>query len=299
MRHSNLEIDLLRAFVAVAETSSFTSAAQIVGRSQSAISQKIGRLEELVETRLFDRTTRSLSLTRSGEHLFAAARKMIAFNDVVMKQIQEPMTVLKLRLGISEDFIPGQLPALLARFNRLYPMVDLDLMTGLSCDILAAYDAGRLDTVIAKKSASTQRGRVIWRDQLVWLAGVNYEVNLKQPINLVMLRPPCTYRELMISTLDSVHHEWAASCTTSSLMGVQAAVAGELGISILGMSFVKNDMRVLDMPDDWPRLPSTEVVIIGEKPQYADLVQALVTFLTENRSSNIKPFPPHRSHAHG
>jgi len=298
MRCSDLEIDLLRAFVAVAETGSFTSAAQIVGRSQSAVSQKINRLEELVETRVFDRNSRSLRLTQSGEALFAAARKMIEFNDSVMKQIRSPMEGLKLRLGISEDFIPGQLPALLARFNRLYPMVDLDLMTGLSCDILAAYDAGRLDTVIAKKSGAAPRGRVIWRDQLVWLADSTYEVDLTRPINLVMLRPPCTYRELMISTLDSVRREWVASCTTSSLMGVQAAVAGGLGVSVLGKSFVKSDMRVLDMPGDWPALPSTEVVIIGEKPEFADLVQALVAFLTENRPTNVTQFPGARVHAH-
>jgi DNA-binding transcriptional LysR family regulator len=297
MRYSDLEIDLLRAFVAVAETGSFTSAAQIVGRSQSAVSQKINRLEELVETRVFDRTSRSLSLTRSGEALFAAARKMIEFNDAVMKQIRTPMGVLKLRLGISEDFIPGQLPALLARFNRLYPMVDLDLMTGLSCDILAAYDAGRLDTVIAKKNGAVPRGRVIWRDQLVWLAGSNYEVDPARPINLVMLRPPCTYRELMISTLESVRRDWVAACTASSLMGIQAAVGGGLGVSILGKSFVKNDMRILDMPEDWPALPSTEVVIIGEKPEFADLVQALVMFLTESRSANVTQFPAIRAHA--
>ncbi len=297
MRYSDLEIDLLRAFVAVAETGSFTSAAQIVGRSQSAVSQKINRLEELVETRVFDRTSRSLSLTQSGEALFAAARKMIEFNDAVMKQIRAPMGVLKLRLGISEDFIPGQLPALLARFNRLYPMVDLDLMTGLSCDILAAYDAGRLDTVIAKKNSAVPRGRVIWRDQLVWLAGSGYEVDLARPINLVMLRPPCTYRELMISTLESVRRDWATACTASSLMGVQAAVAGGLGVSILGRSFVKNDMRILEMPEDWPALPSTEVVIIGEKPELSDLVQALVTFLTEHRSTNVMQFPAIRAHA--
>ena len=81
-------------------------------------------------------------------------------------------------------------------------------------------------------------------------------------------------------------------------MGVQAAVAGGLGVSILGKSFVKSDMRVLDMPGDWPALPSTEVVIIGEKPEFADLVQALVAFLTENRPTNVTQFPSARAHAH-
>ena len=299
MRYSDLEIDLLRAFVAVAETGSFTGAAQIVGRSQSAVSQKIGRLEDLLEQRVFDRTSRSLNLTRSGEHLFVAARKMIEFNDSVMKQIRQPLALMKLRLGISEDFIPGRLPALLARFNRLYPMIDLDLVTGLSCDLLAAYDAGRLDTVIAKKVGNSQRGRVIWRDQLVWLAGADYKLDFSKPINLVMLRPPCTYRELMVASLDSVRQEWVASCTASSLMGVQAAIAGGLGVSILGRSFVRDDMQVLGTPASWPLLPMTEIAIIGEKPEYADLVQALVSFLTESIQSNVAqlPLPKRRAHS--
>jgi len=285
MRYTDLEIDLLRAFVAVAETGSFTSAAQIVGRSQSAVSQKITRLEEVLEQRVFDRTSRSLKLTSGGEALFVTARKMIEFNDSAMKQIRQPMKAIKLRLGISEDFVPHQLPELLAKFNHLYPLVDLDLTTGLSCNLIDAYDAGELDTIIAKKYGTAERGRVIWRDQLVWAAATNYEPPQDRPMRLVMLKPPCTYRELMIKTLDGVRREWIASCTASSLMGVQAAVAGGLGISILGKSFVRDDMRIIQMPSGWPPLPMIEITVIGEKAEHADLVQALTAFLGESLAS--------------
>ena len=281
MRYTDLEIDLLRAFVAVAETGSFTSAAQIVGRSQSAVSQKITRLEDLLEQRVFDRTSRSLKLTDSGEALFVAARKMIEFNDSVMLQIRQPARAIKLRLGISEDFVPHQLPELLANFNRQYPLVDLDLTTGLSCNLINAYDSGELDTIIAKKYGTAERGRVIWRDQLVWASAANYMPPEGAPMRLVMLKPPCTYRELMIKSLDAVRKDWVASCTASSLMGVQAAVAGGLGISILGKSFVRSDMRILPVPAGWSPLPMIEITVIGEKPEHAELIQALTVFLTE------------------
>ena len=173
-RYPDLEIDLLRAFVAVAETGSFTAAASVVGRSQSAVSQKVLRLEEILDRRVFERTSRSLSLTRDGEHLLAAARRMLEFNDSVMRELREPPAVGTLRLGISEDFVPGQLPTLLARFSRLYPGVHLDLMTGLSCELLAAYDDDRIDAVIAKKDGTAQRGRVIWREPLVLQASADY-----------------------------------------------------------------------------------------------------------------------------
>jgi DNA-binding transcriptional LysR family regulator len=278
----DLEIDLLRSFVAVAETCSFTAAADVVGRSQSAVSQKILRLEEILDRRVFDRTSRSLSLTRDGERLLVSARRMLEFNDAVMRELREPQAAGTLRLGISEDFIPSQLPSLLARFNRAYPEVRIELVTGLSCDLLAAHDEGRIDAVIAKKDGTAQHGRVIWREPLVWMAAADYQLDFSTPARLVMLRPPCTYRELMIASLDDVRREWTAVCTASSLMGVQAAVAAGLGVTVLGRSFVQQDMQILIAPDHWPSLPMTEIIILGEDSEAAELVRPFLKFLTES-----------------
>jgi DNA-binding transcriptional LysR family regulator len=282
MRYPDLEIDLLRAFVAVAETGSFTAAAEVVGRSQSAVSQKVLRLEEILQRRVFDRTSRSLSLTRDGETMLVAARRMLEFNDTVMHGLLQPSATGSLRLGVSEDFVPSQLPKLLARFSRLHPGVHLELMTGLSCDLLAAYDSGRLDAVIAKRDGSAQRGRVIWREPVVWMAAAGYQLVFSKPACLVMLRPPCTYREQMIAALDSVRREWVATCTASSLMGVQAAVAGGLGVTVLGRSFAQDGMQILQAPEHWPALPMTEITVVGEESAEPGLMRPLITFLTEN-----------------
>lgn len=283
MRYPDLELDLLRAFVAVAETGSFTAAAEVVGRSQSAVSQKVLRLEEILQRRVFDRTSRSLNLTRDGERLLVTARQMLEFNDKVMRELREPPAAGTLRLGISEDFIPRQLPKLLARFSRLYPGVHIELMTGLSCNLLAAYDDDLLDAVIAKKDGSAQRGRVIWREPLVWMAAADYEADPARPARLVMLPQPCTYRELMISALDSVRREWEPACTASSLMGIQAAVAGGLGVTVLGRSFVQDGMKILPPSESWPALPMTEITVLGEE-RAAELVVPFITFLTESLS---------------
>jgi DNA-binding transcriptional LysR family regulator len=283
-RFPDLELDLLRAFVAVAETGSFTAAAEVVGRSQSAVSQKVLRLEDILQRRVFERTSRSLSLTPEGEQLLVAARRMLEFNDGVMRQMREPLRSGTLRLGVSEDFIPSELPKLLARFSRLYPAVRIDLMTGLSCELLAAHEGGQLDAVIAKRDGAARRGRVVWREPLVWMAAIDYRVDFSRPAPLVMLRPPCTYREVMIATLGAVRREWVATCTASSLQGVQAAVAGGLGITVLGRSFVREGMQVLQPPAGWPALPMTEITVVGEDGAAADLVRPLVGFLTESLS---------------
>lgn len=248
------------------------------------VSQKVLRLEEILDRRVFDRTSRSLGLTKDGERLLVTARRMLEFNDTVMRELREPQAAGTLRLGVSEDFIPGQLPNLLTRFSRTHPGVHLDLMTGLSCDLLAAYDTGLLDAVVAKKDGTAQRGRVIWREPLVWMASADYQLDFTKPARLVMLRPPCTYRELMIASLDAVRREWTAVCTASSLMGVQAAVAGGLGATVLGRSFMQEGMQVLNAPEHWPSLPMTEIVILGEDSEAARLVEPFVAFLTESLS---------------
>ncbi len=285
MRYPDLEIDLLRAFVAVAESGGFTAAAEVVGRSQSAVSQKIQRLEDLLGRRLFERTSRTLSLTKDGEQFLISARRILELNDTAVRSMIEPTTVGTLRLGVTEDFIPRQLPGLLARFKRLYPGVQLELMTGLSCNLLEAYDGGALDVLLAKKDGRAQRGRVIWREPLVWMAAAGREPDPSGPAQLVLLPPPCTYRGVMIDALDAARRPWSIACTASSVMGVQAAVAGGLGVTVLGRSFIQEGLQILRDPVHWPALPMTEIVLIGEDTAQAELLQPLISLLTDGLAS--------------
>jgi DNA-binding transcriptional LysR family regulator len=287
MQAGDVEIDLLRAFIAVAETGSFTAAAEVISRSQSAVSQKIIRLEEILGMRVFERTSRALTLTPAGERLLVGARKMMVHFEEFVREFREPATVNVLRLGFSENLVPTQLPKLLSRFTKLYPDIQLELTTGLSNDLFAEYEAGHLDVVIAKRKigATAQRGRIIWREPLVWVAAKDYEIEASRPVRLVMMRPPCGYRAIMIEAMASVRREWTAACLASNLIGVQAAVAGGLGISALGTSFVQEGMRIVEPSEKLPTLPSTEVAVIGDEIRTQHLVQPLLSILTEGLMS--------------
>jgi DNA-binding transcriptional LysR family regulator len=280
----DLDLDLLRAFVAVADAGTFTAAADVVGRSQSAVSQKIRRLEELIRQPVFDRTSRSLSLTGPGGQLLVGARRMLDLNDDVMRSLELPRPAGRLRVGICEDFVPLQLSRLLARFLRLYPEVQLDVNTSLTHDLLVEFDKGDLDLVIATRQFR-ERGRVIWREPMVWFAASDFRLDLNRPLPLVLLRPPCTYRELMFTTLDTARQDWTTACTVTSLMGVQAAVAGGLGITALGRSFIQDGMQILQTPTHWPPLPMTEIVVIGDETAERSLVQPLLKFLVDGMRS--------------
>jgi DNA-binding transcriptional LysR family regulator len=190
----------------------------------------------------------------------------------------------RLRLGVTEDFIPLQLPGLLARFVRTCPMLALELTTGLSCDLLAALEDGRLDLAIAKRDGAMQRGRVIWREPLAWIGSSELALDPQAPVPLVALPPPCTYRGLMLEVLGSAGRACTIACTASSLMGVQAAVAGGLGVTILGRSFVQPGLKILDARAGFPTLPTSEIVLIGDD-QSAHLAAPLLSFLTESLSA--------------
>jgi DNA-binding transcriptional LysR family regulator len=283
MSQSNIDLDLLRAFVAVVESGSFTAAANVVRRSQSAVSQKILRLEETLQLRVFERTSRSLTLTADGERLLAAGRRLLAQYDDFIRELREPPKLATLRLGISENLVQTQLPSLLARFAAHYPAVNLELTTGTGDELLAGHDAGFLDLVVAKrkKTGSAHRGRVVWREPLVWVASEGFRHDSSRPVRLVMMRPPCSYREVMIDSLDSIGREWTAACTASSLVAVQAAVIGGLGVTALGRSFVQSGMKVLPSSAQWPTLPAAEVAVIGENSSTQHIVQPLVSMLTD------------------
>jgi len=277
---SDLEINLLRAFVAVVDSGSFTAAAQVVGRTQSAVSQKMSRLEALIGSRIFERNARSLTLTQTGERLLAAARSMIEANDDLLRTLRTPSAAL--RLGIAEDFLPGRLSATLACFVQAHPDARIELTTGLSCDIVTAYQNRRLDAVVIRQNAGIQAGRLIWREPVCWMAARSYAVRPDEPAQLVMLPKPCSYRIAMIDALGKIDRDWIASCTSSSLTGVQAAVAGGLGVTALGRSFLTDEMQELTDRARWPVLPAAEIVLLFEDGHRGGLVETLMTFLADS-----------------
>jgi DNA-binding transcriptional LysR family regulator len=288
-----LDLNLLRTLVAVAESGSFTAAADVVGRTQSAVSQKVLRLEEALGLRVIERTSRSVSLTHDGRRVLAAGRRLLAQYETFLHEVREPPQLATLRLGVSENLVQTQLPLVLSRFKQQHPNVQLELTTGSSRDLVTSHEAGILDVVFAKRrrKGSSHRGRVIWRESLVWLAAESYESDPGRPAQLVMMPPACEYRQIMTESLDSARVEWTTSCTASNLMGVQAAVAGGLGVTVLGKSFARDGIAILPTSAKWPALSTSEVVVIGEDSPAQQIVQPLIALFGEvlTESSSITP----------
>ncbi|WP_244621806.1 LysR family transcriptional regulator [Neomesorhizobium albiziae] len=282
----------MRCFVAVADTGSFTLAGDIVGRTQSAVSQRVKRLEDLVQRQLFLRDSRALSLTREGELMLDHARQMLIFNDATVRTFAPRDAQTRVRLGIADDFIPHHLVALLEEFRRRHPGLEVDVQTGMSCGLNRAFDAGEIDLVFAKKDGEAQRGRVIWREPLCWIAGENFSFEAGDALPLVLLPPPCVYRAVAMDTLNKSGRAFRITCTAESIMGVQAAVECGLGITVLGRSFARSGLVSLSAPECLPILPYTEITMLGEERVSAQVVHTLVEFLRgamQRNSSAVQP----------
>jgi DNA-binding transcriptional LysR family regulator len=279
----SVNLDLLRAFVAVAESGSFTAAADVVGRSQSAVSQKVVRLEEALGLRLFERNSRSLSLTEDGERMLVAGRRLLMHYGTFMRELREPPKLASLRLGVSENLLQTQLPLLLSRIGQAYPDVQLELTTDSSNGLITSHEAGLLDVIFTKRKqkGSPHRGRIIWREPLVWLASADFSNDPSRPARLVMMSPPCGFRKIMTESLDCARREWTIACTASNLVGVQAAVLGGLGVTVLGKAYAQSGMKILPTSAQWPALPVSEIAVIGEGSAAQHVVPSLISLFVE------------------
>lgn len=274
LRTANLEIDLLRSFAAVADTGSFTAAAELVARTQSAVSVQVKRLESIVGRRVFERTSRSIALTPAGEMLLGYARRILALNDATIRDIAEPPVTGRIRLGITEYFVPNNLPAILARFAAAYPGVRLEVRMGTSRDLREQLARKAFDAVIVRL-ARRERVHAIWSEPQVWVAPEDFEIVRGAVLPLALLAAPCVLREFALDLLKRRRRPFKIAFTGSSMVSVQAAVRAGLGVSILPRSSLLPDMQLLPKTRDFPDPGTLDVGVVSGAGARTDIVAAL------------------------
>jgi DNA-binding transcriptional LysR family regulator len=271
---TNLDIDLLRSFAAVADCGSFTAAGELVARTQSAVSVQIKRLEETLGQKVFERTSRSLALTPAGETLLGYARRILELNDESVRRIAEPPVTGVIRLGITEYFVPTELPHILSRFASAYPGVQLEARMGLSRELREELAAESLDAAIVRL-APRERAKAIWSEAQVWVAREGFAPERGAVVPLALLPAPCVLREHALESMKRLKRPWKVSFTGSSMASVQAAVSAGLGVSIVPRSSVLPGMQVLPRGRDYPDPGRLDVGVLRGARARKDIVDAL------------------------
>lgn len=272
-----LETDLfsLRALVTVVDECGFSAAAKRIHRTQSAVSLQIAKLEERLNTKLLERTTRSVSVTPAGETFVSYARRILELADEAALAVTSPNESTLLRVGFAEYLAPQHLHKLLARFRRAHPNCDLSLVLGLGNEMLNSMDNGDLDLVFA--CPEVDGGELLWEEPLVWTGGLEQKDVSGSPIELVLMHPPCSYRKIALEALTKADKSWKMSIDANSVQAVQSAIRAGLGVSVLPLSAVQDDMPLLE--NELPKLPNTSVMCYTRADLSHPYAQRFVEFL--------------------
>ena len=265
MKFRNLDINLVRTFVTVAEAKNFSRAAEQLSRNQSTISLQIKRLEDVIGQQLFDRSPRAVRLTAHGEVLLSFAQDMLKLNDEVVSRINEPLISGMIKLGTPEDFATTYLPEVLARFRKAYPLVSLEVTCDLTLNLLKRFREGAFDLALVKQEPTKGGGKRVWREPLVWVAADGYSVPKSETLQLVVSPEPCVYRKRALQALKRVRRLWHITYTCASLAGTQAAVRAGLGITVLPKAMVPDSLKVIDV-EGLPDLRDTEIALLSARP---------------------------------
>lgn len=257
---SNLDLDLVRAFVAIAQLGRFSRAATRLGRQQSTISLQITRLETALDVRLLERSPQAVRLTDAGTRFLVHAERLLAVNDAAVADLREPQVAGTVRLGTPEDFATAHLSDVLARFIHAYPAVALEVTCDLTLNLLEGFAADRFDLVLAKlepNMRTVRRGVQVWREPLVWVGTPSDE----NPIRLVVSPEPCVYRKRAIDALERAGLNWRIAYTCGALSGTLAAVTAGFGLAVLPRDMVPAGIPVC-RDGQMPALKDTEIALI-------------------------------------
>jgi DNA-binding transcriptional LysR family regulator len=264
METAMLDLGLLRSFVSVVEAGGFTRAGERVHRTQSTVSQQIKRLEDDIGQPLLNRTAKDVTPTEAGERLLSYARRLLSLAEEARDVVARPGHDGAVRLGIPEDFAAYRLTKLLGAFSRSHPDLRLDVRANQSTYLQRELERGDLDLALLKRDAGEKGGIACWPERLHWVTSKSHPRNLGSgSVPLIGFPPGCLYRARAIHALESAGHAWHMAYTSSSLAGIQAAVAAGMGLSILSEMAIQSDHRMLTAKDGFAPIDKTEVALVA------------------------------------
>lgn len=289
----DLELDLIRAFVTIAEAGGFTRAAERLGRTQSAVSLQVRRLEDRLRVQLFERAPRGISLTAAGEALLPQARRLLRINDEIVAGLEGGDVEGQVRFGAPEDIATNYLSDILADFSRAHPKVSLEVVCDFTLNLQARFEQGALDLALIKREpAGPDVGVRVWREPLVW-AAADREVLERGPVlGLLLAPPPDVYRRRALTALEAVGRPYRVAYTSPSLAGLHAALRAGLGVTVLPRDMVPPGIEVLSEAEGLPALPDTEIALIKARtalPRAAQrLSEAILAALDRSRVHRVE-----------
>ncbi|MEQ1939220.1 LysR substrate-binding domain-containing protein [Mesorhizobium sp. CN5-321] len=259
-----LDLDVLRTFVAIAETGSFTTAATAVYRTPSAVSMQIKKLEDILGRSVFARDARSVSLTTDGEMLLGYARRLLAINREAVSKFIVPDIVGVVRLGSPDDYGERVLPHVLKRFAQSHPAIAVDVTIDQSINLRRRMDDRALDITLLTNSykASAIGAEVLLTEPIVWAGAKGGCAHLRDPMPISVWEEGCAWRAGALEALGREGRNYRVAYMSAHTAGQRAAIMSDLAIAPLPRSFLGSDMVALGAKDGLPEIGNYSLAMV-------------------------------------
>ena len=286
----NLDMDVLRSFVVGIDLGSFAKAASRLGRSPSAISLQLRKLEDQVGQQLVQKHGRGLVLTEAGEMMLGYARRLLDLNDAAVSALGSPALTGSVRIGLPQDFAETRLPETLGRFARLHPGVRIDAHVDRNAILRPCLEAGELDLALLWDEDRVERdGTVIGTLPMAWIGprhGIVHSAD--RPLPLILFGSPCIFRHAALEALDAACIPWRISFSSPGLAGLWAAVSAGLGLTVRTPHGLPVSLEALDPLDaGLPPLPSLSLRLLMAPAVKNPAVERLASLLREVLTDTI------------
>jgi DNA-binding transcriptional LysR family regulator len=256
----NLDLDTLRTLVVANDLGGYGQAATRLGRTPSAISLQMKKLQASVGATIFRKSGRGVALTEAGEIVLRYARRMLALNDEVLDTVRGASLAGRIRIGVSQDFAETVLPRALSQFTKLYPLVQLEVRIEGNAVLVEAVSKGEIDLVLVVGHAQRPSAITLGNIDLVWIAGRDFRPR-DETLPLVVLGPQCVFRKEAIESLDAAGHPWRIAAVSPSLAGLWALGMAGLGVTVRSALGVPRSLISHKTLFDLPRLGAFPVTL--------------------------------------
>jgi DNA-binding transcriptional LysR family regulator len=283
----NLDVDLLKTFLAIADAGSFTRAAEAVHKTQSAVSMQMKRLEELLGRPLFARDGRASRFTADGDRLVEYARRIATMNDEAVSAFTRPELTGTLRFGTPDDYADRFLPEILARFARTHPLVTVDVECVSSTELFERTKRGEIDLALVTFGCDIVTDEPLRREPLVWVTSPKHNVHMLDVLPLAS--PHCEWRKAALQALDSQQRKYRIAYSSSNSNAINAAVQTGLAVGAVPELCVRPGMRVLTERDGFPPLGTFDIGLVRKPGRPSSAADALARHVTESLGNLQKP----------
>jgi DNA-binding transcriptional LysR family regulator len=269
----SLEIDLLRSFTVVAEVRTLSHAASRIGRTQSALSQQMKRLEEIVDEPLFQRTGRGVVLTNPGERLLIHAQRILRMHDEAMADLSGKGLSGTIRFGCPDDYATVFLPHLLRQFSSRHPDALVEVVCAPTPRLLEQLDMHALDLAMISLPESAPNDDIIRREPLVWVGYPGLDAAHFDPLPLALSDPDTLDHVAACEALQRAGRAYRIAYASSSLAGLTALVRSGQAVAVITQTAVAPDLCILNGDPGLPALPGIGITLKFERARPSHLIK--------------------------